>query len=97
MARNPGFRANTGAGSGMGRDTTRGHQQAGTTDKRLLDEAEIADEIRGNDRLAADDTADVQNARQSPPNQQDEAEPDYPSNEENVTGRPGHPSKSSQV
>jgi hypothetical protein len=96
MARNPGFRGNTGAGTGMGRDTTRGHQQAGTTDERLLNDAEIVEELRGH-RITGNDQQDVENARQPPPNQQDEAEPDVPSNDENVTGRTGHPSKSSQV
>jgi hypothetical protein len=96
MARNPGFRGNTGAGSGMGRDTVRGHQDVGTTDERLLNDAEIVEELRGN-RITGNDQQDVENARQSPPNQQDEEDPDYPSNDENVTGRPGHPSKSSQV
>ena len=53
-------------GGGMGSGTV-GHQHVGTTDPEILDEHDLANEMKGNNQLQGNDQAQVQNQRLTQP------------------------------
>lgn len=58
-------------GGGMGSGTV-GHQRVGTTDPSLLDEHDLANEMKGGNRLQGDDQARVRSQRLTQPGSLDE-------------------------
>lgn len=69
-------------GKGMGSGTTVGHEHVGTTDPKLLDEHDLASEIKGNNQLQGNDQTQVRNQRLTQPGSLDDARPRPRSREE---------------
>ena len=69
-------------GKGMGDGSTVGHQHVGATDPNLLDEQDLANQIKGNNALQGSDQKRVRNQRHTQPGSLDtEAPPDSPGDE----------------
>lgn len=61
-------------GKGMGDGSTVGHQHVGTTDPNLPDEHDLAQTIKGTNRLQGKDQAQVRNQRETAPGSLDAEE-----------------------
>ncbi len=63
--------ANASKKGGMGAGTVVGHQTVGTTDPAILDEDDIANHMKGNNKLQGNDQGRVHNERLTMPGSQD--------------------------
>jgi hypothetical protein len=63
--------ANASRKSGMGAGTVVGHQTVGTTDPNVLDEDDLANHMKGNNKLQGNDQSRVRNQRLTMPGSQD--------------------------
>lgn len=63
--------ANASKKHGMGAGTVVGHQTVGTVDPNILDEDDLANHLKGNNRLQGNDQSRVHNQRLTMPGSQD--------------------------